>query len=88
MGGDAAAAMEYLYRGCREAHIHFLAGKPVRCRVIVAGDLDVVVDADMGDLPFGELIAVRWQSLECRAVEFDEYAVAATGQFLAEILKA
>ena len=75
MGGDAAATMEYLYRRCRETHIHFLASEPERCRVIVAGDLDVIVDADTGDLPFGELIAICWQRFECRAVEFDERAV-------------
>jgi len=86
VGGDAAAAMEYLYRGCREAHIHFLAGKPVRRRVIVAGDLDVVVDADTGDLPFGELVAICRQCLERRAVEFCERAVAASGQFLERAL--
>src|SRR5690606_29626144 len=82
MCGDAAAAMEYFNRRCSEAHIHFLTSEPVRRRVIVACDLNVIVNADTSDLPFGELVAIRRQCFECRAVELDERAVAATGQFL------
>lgn len=41
-------------------------GEPVRRRVIVAGNLHVVVDAGTGDLPFGELKAVYWQGFERR----------------------
>jgi hypothetical protein len=56
MTGDARAAMEELDGARRQPAIDLLAGKAVGHRVVVADELDVVVDADPDDLPFGELV--------------------------------
>ena len=55
MGGDAFAAMEHLDRARRGAGVHLLADQGMRHRVEKALDLDVVVDADAGEMPLGIL---------------------------------
>ena len=82
MAGDPAAAMEQFDDRHRQAHINLLAGKAVRHRVVVAGDIDMVVDADTGHLPLGKLIARRRQRPHGRPVKLVEYRLAATRQLL------
>ena len=86
MGGDATATMEYLDGGGGKAHIDLLTRKFKRHRVIVLDDLNVIVDADTGDLPFGILVTINRQGFECGAVEFIEGAVTTAGQFLERAL--
>ena len=58
MGGDAFAAVEHLDRARRGAGVHLLADQRVRHRVEEALDLDVIVDADAGEMPLGILVVV------------------------------
>src|SRR6516162_5738000 len=58
VAGDARAAMENLDRRAGDARLDHLADEPRRRRVIVAGDLDVVVGGDASPLPLG--IAIRF----------------------------
>ena len=63
MGGDALAAMEHLDRARRGPGVHLLADQAVRHRVEEALDLDVIVDADAGEMPLGILEIVLRQAL-------------------------
>ena len=58
MAGQARPAMEHLHRRGGRAHVHLLAGVLARHRVVVAADLDVVVDADPRQLPLGVLVGL------------------------------
>ena len=49
-------------------------------RVIMPGDLDVIVDAGGGELSFGELIPLGAQGLEGGLVHGREDTLAGTGQ--------
>ena len=42
--------------GCGHSDIDLLPGEAERHRVVMAGDLDVVIDADRRHLPFGEFV--------------------------------
>ena len=53
MGGDALAAMDDLHRRGGGAPVDALVHERVRDRVVVAGELDVIVDVDAGELPLG-----------------------------------
>ena len=69
MAGDAGAAMENLDRGVGDACLDDLADEPRRHRVIVIGDLDVVVGRDPRPLPLGIVIGFGRQGLERRPID-------------------
>ena len=54
----------------------------VRHTVIVAGDLDMIINADGGFFPFWITIGLKWQWFENRAINAFEHGFAAAGQFL------
>ena len=58
MGGHALAAVEDLDRAAGRPHIDLRADEAVRHRVEEALELDVIVRADPGEAPFGELVVV------------------------------
>src|SRR4029077_4717193 len=66
VAGDADAAMENLDRGGRDPRLDHLADEPRRHRVVVAGDLDMVVGCDASPSPtriaigFGRQWLERW----------------------------
>ncbi len=64
VAGDARAAMENLDRGAGDTRLDDLADEPRWHRVIVAGDLDVVVGSDARPLPLGIAIRFGRQALE------------------------
>ena len=56
MGRDSLALKEGFHRGGRKPYIEFFPNEPKRYAVVVAVDLDMVVDIDGGHSPFGILI--------------------------------
>jgi hypothetical protein len=56
MAGDAGTAVKQFDGRRRQPTIDLLASKAVGHRVVVADDLDVIVDADPDHLPFGKLV--------------------------------
>ena len=82
VAGDALAALEHLDRAARHAHVHLDPGVLARHRVVVAIDLDVVVDADPRHLPFGVFVVLLRQRAQGRLVHLGEGAGAAARQFL------
>ena len=58
MRGDERAAMEYLDGARRRAGIDLLAKQRVRHGIEEFVDLDMIVDADAGEAPFGVLISL------------------------------
>src|SRR6202012_4123384 len=70
MSGDPLAPGEDLHGACGEAHLDFGAGKAVGNAVEVMIDVDVIVDADAAQAPFGEHVGLDRQGLERRPVEF------------------
>jgi hypothetical protein len=54
MSGNARAAMEHLDRARGDADIDLLADQGVRHRIAETRDLDVIVQADAGQLPLGK----------------------------------
>ena len=70
--GDALVLEEHLDGGAGEAHLDDLTGQLVGNGVVVALDLDVVVDVDLGPAPGGELVALRGQGSQGRLVELSE----------------
>ena len=59
MGGDALAAMEHLDGAAGQAHVDLLADERVRHRVEEARGLDVIVEVDPGQAPFGDIRSPR-----------------------------
>lgn len=82
MAGDARAAMKELNSAGGEPHVDLLAGEPVRHRVVVSDDLDVIVDADPRHLPLGELVAARRQCAQRGSIQFGEGRLTTAGQLL------
>src|SRR5439155_12905150 len=69
VGGDAQAAMEAFDGRGREADVEDLVDEGVRDRVVVAVDLDVIVDVDASDLPLAVDERRGRQGAQRRAVE-------------------
>ena len=55
-----------------DAGVELLADQPVRHRVVMPVDVDVIVEPDPARPPFGILVGLGRQRLQRRAVEFDE----------------
>ena len=75
--GYTLAPMKDLHGQGRVAHVQLLMHQGVGSAVIVALDLDVVIDVDARFLPFGERVAVGWQAAQRRPVERLEPGAAA-----------
>ena len=69
MRGHSLAAVEDLHRAVGQANFDSLADELVGNRVIVALDLNVVVDVDASRLPVGKLIRLQRQGPQSRPVE-------------------
>ena len=69
MGGDALTAVEHLDGARRDAEVDLLADQGVGHRVQEAGRLDVVVEVDPGQPPFGEGVVLRRQGTERRSLD-------------------
>ena len=72
MHRDALALAEQLDRVRGDARIELLADQPVRHRVVVPVNVDVIIKANPAQTPFGILIRFGRQRLQRRAVEFEE----------------
>lgn len=82
MAGHPLAALKHLDGGRRHPDIDLLSGETERHRVVMAGDLDVVINADRRHFPFGELIPLAGQGAQCRPVELGKGTGPTAGQFL------
>ena len=80
MHGDPLAAMEQLDGAAGRADVDLLADQAVRHRVEEALDLDVIVDADAGEPPFGELVVLARQRCQRRALDGLEEVAAADAE--------
>ena len=69
MRGDPLAPEEYLHRPDGEPGLDLGAGEAVGNRVIMAGDFDMVVDADAAGFPLRELVRLGRQRLERRSID-------------------
>jgi hypothetical protein len=67
-GRDPLATMEYLNGASSGASVHLLADQRVRHRVEEALYLDMIVNADPGEVPFGILVILLWQRLHDRSL--------------------
>ena len=70
----ALAAVKDLHRGQRRADLHHLPGQHVGHAVVVAVDLDVIVDVDARRRPLLELKAFARQRPQRRPVQLLEQA--------------
>lgn len=77
VGGDTPAAMEQLDGLGGDPSADLLADQLMRDRVVVPGDLDVVVDAGSAFLPLGILIGPGREGLKGRLVDLLEQFEAA-----------
>ena len=80
MHRDALAFAEQLERVGGDARVELLADQPVRHRVIVRVDIDVIIARDAADPPLGIFVRLSWQRLKRRAVEFEEQIAAADAE--------
>ena len=72
MAGDAAAAVEALDGTGGQPDVELATDQRVRDGVVVAVDLDVVVDVDADGLPLGEDVGGVGQGPQRRPVELLE----------------
>lgn len=82
VAGDALTAPEHFDRRARHAHVHLGQRMLARHRVVVAIDIDVVVDDDPRHLPFCVLVVVLGQRPHGRLVHLCEGAGVTAGQLL------
>jgi hypothetical protein len=80
MRRDERAAMEYLDGARRRAGVDLLAQQRVRHGIEEFVDLDVIVDADARDAPFGVLILLLGQLLHDRQFDRLEQLTAADAE--------
>jgi hypothetical protein len=80
MARDSLAAVEYLDGARRDAGVDLLADQRVRHRIEKTLDLDMVVDADAGEAPFGILVILLWQRLHGRPLDRLEQLASADAQ--------
>ena len=82
VAGDAGVLVEALHRGRGVAQVDLFADQPVGNAVVVALELDVIVDVHGGPLPLGELVGLCGQRLEFGPVDLLEGLTPAAGQLL------
>ena len=66
MDGDALVIEKTLDRRGRDADLELSFDERVRDAVVVAVNLDVIVDVDAGFLPFGVFVGLGWERFELR----------------------
>ena len=69
MARDTLALVEDLDRRAGDARLEFLADQLRRHRVIMVGDLDVIIGRDAGPLPFRIAVGRVRQRIERRTIE-------------------
>ncbi len=72
MGGDALTSGEHLDSARRQTDLDLILREAIGHAVIVAVDIDVIIDADPADAPFREHVGFDRQTLEHRLVELFE----------------
>ena len=70
MHGDALALVEQLDGAGGDAGLDLLAQQPVRHRIVMTVDIDVVVEGHAADAPFGINERFRRQRRQRRPVQF------------------
>jgi hypothetical protein len=70
--GDALVLEEHLDNAAGEAHLDDCSGQLVGHGVVVALDLDVIVNVDLGESPRGELVGLLGQWSQRGLVELFE----------------
>jgi hypothetical protein len=76
MRGDPLALQENLDGARRQPHLDLAAGEAVGDAVEMSFDLDVIIEADPAQPPFGEGIGIAGQQFEVRPIEFLEQRAA------------
>ena len=69
MSGDALAFVEYLDGALGDPGPELLFGQGMGYRIVMLGDLDMVIEAGAALLPFGVLVCLARQRLQRRLVE-------------------
>ena len=72
VGRDAFAILEEFDSGCGVAGFKLLTGKLIRNAVVVAVDLDVIVDVGADCFPFRHHITFGRQRLKSRTIDLQE----------------
>ena len=72
MSGDPLALQKDLDGSRSQPHLHLAAGKAVGHAVEMTFELDLVIDTNPADAPFGKAIGLRRQRVEVGPVELFE----------------
>ena len=72
MAGDALTFVEQLDRALGDARLDLFLQQAMRHRVVVAVDIDVVIETDPAQSPLGINVGLAWQPIERRPIEFLE----------------
>ena len=80
MHRDALALAEQLDGVGGDARVELLADQPMRHRVVMAVDVDVIIEPDPPQPPLGIFVGLGRQRLQRRAVELEEQIAAADAQ--------
>ena len=82
MAGDALAAMEALDGVGGDAHVHLFFDERMGHGVVMAMDLDVIVDVDPGLLPLGVFVRVDGKGAQGRFIQLLKQGAPGARQFL------
>ena len=82
MTGDALAAMEALDGVGGDAHVHLFFDERMGHGVVMAVDLDVIVDVDPGLLPLGVFVRFDGQGAQGRFIQLLKQRAPGARQFL------
>ena len=82
MAGDALAAMEALDGVGGDAHVHLFFDERMGHGVVMAMDLDVIVDVDPGLLPLGVFVRVDGKWAQGRFIQLLKQGAPGARQFL------
>ena len=80
MHGDTIALMEQLNRACGDAGLDLFAQQPMRHRVVMALDVDVIIERHAADAPFGIHEGLRRQRRQRRLIHLLEQLAAADAE--------
>ena len=82
MAGDALAAMEALDGVGGDAHVHLFFDERMGHGVVMAMDLDVIVDVDPGLLPLGVFVRFDGKWAQGRFIQLLKQGAPGARQFL------